>query len=203
MAGRKLTDAEIDGLWEPWTPRDVAQRLSAVAAPWCVAAGWALELFTDAAGRKHGDLEIAVPADRFGEIVDALPGYDWDVIGDGRAWPFPEESTNQHQTWLRAPAVGRYHMDVFREPSRGDRWVCRRDASITLPYDELILKTGDGIPYAAPEVVLLFKAKHLRDKDIADFRRVLPAMDRTRRSRLAQWLTRIHPGHPWIESSAI
>jgi hypothetical protein len=62
--------------------------------------------------------------------------------------------------------------------------VCLRDASITLPYSELILRTSEGIPYAAPEVVLLFKAKHLREKDIADFQGVLPTMDQTRRSRL-------------------
>jgi hypothetical protein len=53
-------------------------------------------------------------------------------------------------------------------------WVCLREASITLPYSELILRTSEGIPYAAPEVALLFKAKQLREKDIADFQRVLP-----------------------------
>jgi hypothetical protein len=63
-------------------------------------------------------------------------------------------------------ATGRDRIDVFREPHVGDHWVCRRDASITLPYSELILRTSEGIPYAAPEVALLFKAKQLREKDI-------------------------------------
>jgi hypothetical protein len=132
----------------------------------------------------------------------AFPGFDWDIVGDGQIWPFPEQLANHHQTWLRDPATGRYRIDVFREPHLGDHWVCRRDASITLPYSELILHTSDGIPYAAPEVALLFKAKHLRDKDQADFQRVLPTMDRTRRSRLTGWLTQLHPGHPWIETLA-
>ena len=61
--------------------------------------------------------------------------------------------------------------------------MCQRDASITLPYDELILHTGEGIPYVIPEVALLFKAKGLREKDEADFQRVLTAMDQSRRSR--------------------
>jgi hypothetical protein len=82
---------------------------------------------------------------------------------------------------------------VFREPHVGDHWVCRRDASITLPYSELILRTSEGIPYAAPEVALLFKAKQLREKDIADLQRVLPTMDQTQRSRLIGWLTQVHP----------
>ena len=92
---------------------------------------------------------------------------------------------------------------MFPEPHVGDHWGCRRDASITLPCSELILRTSEGIPYAAPEVALLFKLKQLREKDTADFQRVLPTMDQTRRSRLIGWLIQVHPGHPWIETLAI
>lgn len=105
-----------------------------------------------------------------------------------------------HQTWLREPATGLYRLDVFREPHRGDQWVCRRDASITLPYNELMLRTDDGIPYVIPEVVLLFKAKARRAKDETDFLHALPALDQSRRSRLSRWLSRVHPGHPWLET---
>ena len=203
MAGRELSDGEIHELWEAWTLSDVAQRMSGVAAPWYVAAGWALELFTGDAARKHDDLEIAVPEARFGEVMAAFPGIDWYVVGDGRVWPYPDQSANHHQTWLREPATGRYHIDVFREPHIGGLWVCRRDASITLPYGELILRTSEGIPYATPEVALLFKAKQVREKDEADFQRVLPMMNPTQRSRLTSWLSQVHPGHPWITPLAV
>lgn len=199
VPGRPLSDTEINETWDAWTPGEAARRLSTVAAPWYVAAGWALELFTDNATREHDDLEIAVPERCFGDMTAALPGFEWDVVGDGQVWPFPERSGDHHQTWLREPATGRCRLDVFREPHPGNHWVCRRDASITLPYDQLILRTSDGIPYAAPEVVLLFKAKYLREKDIADFHHVLPAMDQTRRSRLHGWLMTVHPGHPWTD----
>ena len=46
-------------------------------------------------------------------------------------------------------------------------------------------------------------AKDLREKDTADFQRVLPAMDQTRRSRLIGWLPQIHPATQWIETAAI
>jgi len=197
-AGRALSSAEINELWEAWTPSEVAQRMSTVSAPWYVAAGWALELFTGDAAREHDDLEIAVPAARFGEVVAAFPGFEWDVVGDGQIWPYPDQSRTHHQTWLCDPATGRYRMDVFREPHVGDLWVCRRDASITLPYSELILHTNDGIPYTTPEVALLFKAKQVRSKDEADFQRVLPNMTQTQRSRLTSWISQVRPGHPWI-----
>jgi aminoglycoside-2''-adenylyltransferase len=92
--GRGLSDAKINAVWEPWTPSEVAQRLSRVSAPWYVAGGWALELFTGDAARQRDDLEIAVPAARFGEIMAAFPGFEWDIVGDGQVWPFPEQLAN-------------------------------------------------------------------------------------------------------------
>ena len=99
-------------------------------------------------------------------------------------WPYPEQSANHHQTWLREPDTGSYRIDVFREPDVGGQWACRRDASINLSYSELILRTREGIPYGTPEVVQLFKAKNVREKDAADFHHVLPSMNQTQRSRL-------------------
>ena len=74
------------------------------------------------------------------------------------------------------------------------------NAPITLSSDELILHSDEGIPYVIPEVALLFEAKHLRLKDQDDFRNVLPALTQSRRLRLHDRLTQIHPGHPWIDA---
>jgi len=41
---------------------EVAKLLAGVDVPWCVAAGWALDLFHGEVTREHEDLEIAVPA---------------------------------------------------------------------------------------------------------------------------------------------
>jgi hypothetical protein len=46
--------------------------------------------------------------------------------------------------------------------------------------------------------VLLFKAKHHRSKDLADFTGVPPLLNPARRAWLAAALARVHPGHPWI-----
>lgn len=77
-------------------------------------------------------------------------------------------------------------------------WICRRDETIRLPYAEIIRHTVDRIPYLIPELVLLFKAKHVRPKDQADFDGVLPLLTRTQRETLSRLLTRIHPGHTWL-----
>ncbi|GAA4255899.1 nucleotidyltransferase domain-containing protein [Dactylosporangium darangshiense] len=183
-----------------FSPAEVAQHLTGVAAPWCVAAGWALDLFRGEQTREHGDIEIAVPAAAFPLIRDRFPGYVFDTVSDGRIWEnaTPQELAATHQTWLRDPATGNYLLDVFREPHDGDTWICRRDEGIRLPYRDIIHHTEDGVPYLAPELVLLFKAKHAREKDQADFDATVPHLTPAQRATLAGLLARVHPGHPWL-----
>lgn len=199
--GGTVPDAgELHARWaDAWAPERAAERLAGVGAPWCIAAGWALDLFRGAPSRPHGDLEIAVPAAAFPEIRDRFPEYTWDAVGSGRVWAGAgaEALAATYQTWLRDPVSGQFLFDVFREPHEGMTWVCRRDESLRLPYDAIIERTADGIPYLIPELVLLFKAKAPRPKDQADFDEVLPLLGRARRDRLAEWLDRVHPGHPW------
>lgn len=199
--GAVLDDDEVDARWaHAWRPEQVVERLSGVRTPWCVAAGWALDLFRGGPSRPHGDLEIAVPAAAFGEIRDRFPELACDAVGSGRVWADAgaEALAATHQTWFRDPASGRYLFDVFREPHEGGTWICRRDDTLRLPYDTVFERTADGIPYVAPELVLLFKAKAVRPKDQRDFDGVLPLLGTERRNRLGGWLERVHPGHPWL-----
>jgi hypothetical protein len=167
-----------------------------------VAGGWAIDLFLGAQRREHGDLEIAVPRSGFDEIASALAGYDFYVVGDGLAWAqdSAERMVEEHyQTWVREPTTLRWKLDIFRERAEGTTWICRRDDRIRLPFEKLILRTADGIPYGRPEVMLLFKAKASRAKDGDDLAAVLPSLDEAARGWLIDALAMIHPGHPWIE----
>ena len=58
--------------------------------------------------------------------------------------------------------------------------------------------TPEGIPYLAPEIQLLYKAKGLRPKDEADFRQTLPVLSWERRTWLREALLQAHPQHPWL-----
>lgn len=86
---------------------------------------------------------------------------------------------------------------MFREPHDGETWICRHDPTIRLSYGEIIHRTVDGIPYLAPELVLLFKAKHTGPKDQADFDHTVPHLTPAQRQRLCTLLTRAYPGHRW------
>lgn len=192
-----------DVRWEPWTPWQAAERLRGVATRWYVVAGWALDLFRGEVTRPHEDLEIGVPAAGFAALRAALADHEVQVVGSGRRWPLASAAMDEHfQTWFRDPASGAYHLDVFRDPHDGDEWICRRDPAIRRPYDALVRTTPEGVPFLAPEVVLLFKAKHVRDKDQADFSGVAGLLDEDARRWLVDALDRVHPGHPWRRALA-
>jgi hypothetical protein len=196
-AGGSPVDHEAP--WDAWHPIEITERLAGVDVPWCVAAGWALDLFRGAATRDHEDLEIAVPVGRFGVVRAALANFHVEVVGSGHSWPLDNPAFDvMHQTWVSERDTGIYRLDIFREPHDGDTWICRRDETIRLPYDQIIVTSPEGVPYLVPEIVLLFKAKHQRPKDQADFAGVLPLLDPVRRDWLATALDRCHPGHPWL-----
>ena len=189
--------------WQPYSPRQLADRLAGLPVPWAVAGGWAADLFLGRVTRAHHDLEIALPASAFPLLPPLFPGLEFAVPQSGRLTPLDAESlAAEFQTWALDPVTRTWRFDVFREPHDGDTWICRRDERIRRPYAEVVARTPDGIPFVVPEVVLLFKAKAARDKDEQDLAALLPALPAERREWLDAALALVHPGHPWRERLA-
>lgn len=186
--------------WEPWEPETFAARMAGTDLPWYVAGGRAIDLFLGERTRTHGDLEVAVPSARFGELPPRFPELDfWVPQGEGRLAPMTPETLAgpSHQSWAVERGAGLWRVDVFRERHDADLWICRRDESIRRPYAEIVARTIDGIPYLVPEIVLLFKAKLFRDKDRADLEAACPWMSDDQHAWLRGAVERVHPGHPW------
>lgn len=184
--------------WAAWRPDELAPRLRRLDLPWAVAAGWAIELYAGGEPRVHEDLELAIARSSFPAVRAALPELEWFGVGDGHVLPVDDASDELHQTWGLDRRDRLWRLDVFREPWDGETWVCRRDPSLRRPVADVIEHTADGIPYLAPEIVLLFKAKHVREKDQADLERALPLLEPERRRWLSDALRLVHPGHAWI-----
>jgi hypothetical protein len=196
----RWTSERADEEWDAWTPARAAAEIGRTDVPWCVTGGWAIELFVGAAFRSHGDLEVAIPSSRWLELRSCLPDLEFFVAGSGELFSVESPALDEHhQTWGR-DRLGRFRIDVFREPHDGSTWVCRRDSTIRRSYVDLIRRTQDGIPYMAPEVVLLFKAKHDLPKDREDLNEALPRMDEQSRTWLKNALAVVHPEHDWLGS---
>ena len=185
--------------WEAWSPDELAPKLRDVEVPWAVAAGWAIELYVGGEPREHEDLELAIARSSFPVVRAALPELEWYGVGDGLVTPIDDASDELHQTWGLDRSAGCWRLDVFREPWEGDTWVCRRDPALRRPVAEAIEHTRDGIPYLAPELVLLFKAKHAAARRIRrTWRERCRSSSRPGGSWLGDALRLVHPGHEWI-----
>ncbi|HYY48015.1 MAG TPA: amino acid transporter, partial [Thermoplasmata archaeon] len=93
---------------------------------------------------------------------------------------------------------GPREIEILWNESTRDDWVFRRDPRVTRPLSKALGRTPDGVPFLAPEIVLLFKAKDPRPKDQEDFAHARPRLGIRRRLWLRVALETVHPGHPWI-----
>jgi hypothetical protein len=195
------------GPWQSWQPEDVARLFSTLKAPWWIAGGWALDLFLGVQTRVHEDLDVLFLRRDQQEIRAQLQGWDVQEAHPElfpSSWPFQEWkqdtplSASVHDIWCRLHKHSPWALQLMVIDTAGDQWIFRRMAQIRGSLATLGGRTRDGIPYLAPEIQLLYKARGLRPKDEADFARTLPALDGKSRQWLAQSLALVHPGHAWL-----
>jgi hypothetical protein len=172
---------------------------------WWVAGGWALDLFLGDAVRSHADLDIGVFRDDVPAVAASL--HDWEMfeakngvlkrLDIGAA---PRADVNS--LWCRPVDSGEWLLELLLDDRSEESWVFRRRPEIARPIASIQRRSSDGLPYLAPEIQLLYKAKASRARDQDDFERVLPYLDSDATAWLKQALEIAHPGHPWIASLA-
>lgn len=185
--------------WAPWQPAELATRLAPLSVTWYVVGGWALDLWHGRQTRPHEDLEFATLAADAPRIRDCLSELTFFAAQAGRltALPLGPLPDGVQQFWGLDPGVDRWRLDMMLEPGTQSDWVYKRDPAIRGPRGQFVRRSATGLPYLAPEAVLLFKAKHQRDKDETDFDAALPRLTRDARDRLGTWLDMVHPAHAW------
>jgi len=190
----------------PADSADALQRVSRVMAgfpaSWFIAGGWAIDLYLGRITRPHKDVEIAMFRDDQGALHAHFP--DWrlrKVVGPRRLrWQVTEWlELPVHQLEVRRTPTARIAFEVLFNERRGGHWLFRRNLAITRPLAKVGLRSGGAVPFLAPEVVLLYKAKHLRVVDEQDFHAASERLDTERRVWLLRALQMCHPGHPWLK----
>jgi hypothetical protein len=83
--------------------------------------------------------------------------------------------------------------------SDGDYWIYHRGrGTLREPLADITMTTNSGLPYLAPEIVLLFKSRGMRPKDHEDFLDVKDLLDEPRRQWLIERTAPRYPTHPWL-----
>lgn len=188
------------GPWVPLDPVEVRHLLRDYPHPWWIAGGWAIDMFLGRKTRHHEDIDVGFFLTDALDVQRTFLGWDLQLALSGtfRHWDDGYELTpDEDNVWARPTPESAWAVQFMFNPGGGSTWVYHRVPTITRPLDEVILRTGDGIPFLAPEVQLLYKAGSrggVRPKDQADFDTVLPHLDATRR----RWLRNALPSeHAW------
>jgi hypothetical protein len=191
------------GSWEPLSVPDVVGLFRGARFPWWVAGGRAIDLFVGRETRPHADTDVQVLRRDQLAVQAHLAGWDLhaaDPPGVLRSWaPGEVLAEHVHDVWCRRGRDAPWALQLMLGPAAGGRWVFRRDPRIARPIERLGRRTADGVPYIAPEVQLLFKARGPLAKDEADFAAALPLLDDEARGWLADALALHLPGHLWLD----
>ena len=186
---------------------EVAETLGGLRAPFYFAGGWAIDLHLGRVTRAHHDIDALVMRRDHLLLHKALQQFSLKKIiphPDGMPpnrgtiveWPpgdkleLPVHQINAYRTGESEPAF-----QVMLAESRGSDWIFRRNPDVSMPLSRMGFHPLWGLPYLAPEIVLLFKAKHLEARDQIDFDQALPALSADARRWLRDAIEKTHPGH--------
>jgi hypothetical protein len=167
---------------------------------WWLSGGEALDAFVGRTTRTHGDIDISLRRDDLGAFRRFIgERLDLRIAHEGRLHELPDGPVGDdvHGLWARETAHGPWRLQVNLEPVEGDEWIYRRDPSVRLALEHVIRRRDDGLPYVAPAVQLLWKAKDTRPQDEQDFETVLPYLDANERAWLGTMIERCHPQSAW------
>ena len=173
------------------------------AAPWCVAGGWAIDLFLGHVTRPHADLELAVfRQDQF-LLHRHLQSWTFKKVAEGqrKIWRSDEQLVLPvHELHARSVEDPSHTIEFLLNEGDDYNWIFRRNLAISLPLNRAICRTKKDVPILSPEIVLLFKAKSPRMKDESDFEFAFAEIEKPRQQWLRSALHACHPNHPWLES---
>lgn len=187
----------------------VTQALAGFTHPWFFSSGWAIDLFLGRVTRVHHDVDVVVPRSAIWPLKHHLEAEGWRLVLPlhGKLEPWPPESRQEPDIQIHAHKGGKI-IDLLLTEMDAHIWHYRRDSRITAPAAQALLQTPDGLPYLAPELILLFKSKNTsvtgeeRPQDGQDFESVLPHMSVMQQAWLRDALRLTDLENGWLEALA-
>lgn len=184
----------------------IANEFDGFAQAWFFGSGWALDLFLGRVTRVHHDIDVALPRTAVQALRRHLNARGWQFVLPlaGRLEPWPPGSPLAPDIQIHAHREGAV-IDLLLTQIDAQTWTYRREPSITCPARRAFLRTDSGLPFLAPELVLLFKSKntstgkHERPQDERDFRVVLPHLVAEQKAWLRGALKQTDRTHPWLK----
>ncbi len=203
----------------------VGSLLSGLTVPWWITGGWAIDLAVGHVTRDHTDVDVMM-LERDEHALRGLTGVDIQLVADGQPpgpWPAGRRLTAISAPGPKPLVTGPGRRVGDRVVLRGEDlplpaevvpagavgaiWVYKKGSNVFVRPLADITRHWHGIPFLAPEVVLLIKARPgterpATDNDQRDFEAALPLLNAEQRSWLKDaierpsWLKDAIEGHP-------
>lgn len=189
--------------WHAWSPTELFSQIERFSRGWYVVGGWALDIWQGRRTRHHEDLEFCVLPNHIDLCRRKLSSLEFFSVIDERLVHLPSNEpapADLWQLWGADMAAGCWRVDMMMERGSQEFWSYKRHPAIQLPRTAAIRINSSGISYLAPALVLLFKAKYMRQKDLEDFSNAAPKLGAQEIIDLIHWLDVTQPGHAWIAS---
>jgi hypothetical protein len=198
----------------------VGSLLSGLTVPWWITGGWAIDLAAGHVTRDHAEVNVMM-LERDEHALRGLAGIGVQLIADGQPpgpWPTGRRLTAGPAPAPKPPVTGPGRrvgdrlilrgedlplpVEVVPASAVGAFWVFQRGAHIFFRPLADITRYWQGIPFLAPEVVLLIKGRPGTDRpgtdnDQRDFEAALPMLSADQRS----WLKDAIEGRSWVKEA--
>jgi len=181
-------------------PKRIQKLLDSYSGNWMIAGGWGIDLFLNKETRNHHDIEIAIPRKDQNRIKEYLKSWDIYYIqkGEKKIWKDHIElilPIHEIHCYKREAEI-----EILLNEFSDDKWVFRRNPKIEYPMESVILKSEIGIPILSPEIILLYKAKNIKEKDNFDFQNIISKLETKKRNWLFNSISETYGfKHQWIE----
>jgi hypothetical protein len=179
-------------------PVRIHQLLQNYTSPWCIAGGWAIDLFLGYETRKHLDIEIALFRKDQLSIRSYLQNWSLQKVVKGELQHWKDEYLELPIHEIHGLSKTGSKIEILLNESNENEWIFRREPSIRRHLNQVMGVSAFGIPYLSPEISLLYKAKNPRQKDEEDFTRTKERLNVESRNWLKKALETHVPSHHWI-----
>ena len=185
-------------------PMQVAAAMADFKRPWCVAGGWALDLWLGQVTRDHWGVDIAVLRDHQLDLRQHLPDFTFKLAATRGGRPIVWRDAKQmlmlpvHELFAADRATGRAWR-IFLDESDGIEWYDRQGGDVRMNLAGWRWHGAGGVPVLNPLIVLLHKSRRPEAKDELDFRLAVERLTDSQKSWLHVALLRQDAEHPWLD----
>lgn len=149
--------------------------------------------------RDHHDIEIGIFREDQIKLKQFLSNWEFKKVVKG-------EFISWNNEYLELPVheihainnMNKQELEILLNESDVDNWRFRRDLRISYPLESELRFSETGLPYLAPEVVLLYKVRNTREKDQKDILSVKDILNFMQQNWLREAIKFHEPMHEWL-----